>query len=81
MTNFLLPLYAYITTIYNCCVRTAIGNGGPIGYILALVAVLGPVRAALDVSMDIKVAKEDEHDHHVAGQEVLAPDGEVTAHA
>ena len=60
--------------------RAAIGNGGPVGYTLALVSIFGLVGAALDVGMDVEVAEEDEHDDHVAGQEVLAPEGEVTAH-
>lgn len=31
--------------------------------------------------MDVEVAKEDEHDHHVAGQQVLTPAREVAPRA
>ena len=78
--NLLLCLDAHIIALCICWVRDAIGNGGPVGYTLALVTVFGLVGAALDVGMDVEVAEEDEHDDHVAGQEVLAPVGEVTAH-
>ena len=34
--------------------------------------------AAFDVGVNVEVAEEDQHDDHVAGQEILAPGREVT---
>ena len=41
---------------------------------------MGGETSPLDVGPDVEVAKEDEHEDHVARQQVLAPLGELTAH-
>lgn len=39
------------------------------------------VAAAACVGLEVEVAKEDQHDYHVACKQVLAPNGEVAADA